>query len=119
MSIDTPANPDAVKQSAYTTLTNLYNTAQAASNNPSNSAAARDAAFDLMSATSTQLDALDQAAFSANTIDLQAAAAAMAPGVAQLKALQSKIAALGNDFQESGAILSGIDKVIGELTAIG
>jgi len=107
------------KQAAYDALNNLLNTATAAANNPANTQAARDTAFALRTATSAQLDALDQAVFTGNTVRLQAAAAEMTPGITQLKALQTQISALGNGLKEAASILSGIDKAVTELGEFG
>ncbi|MGH9600563.1 MAG: hypothetical protein ACRD27_11920 [Terracidiphilus sp.] len=49
---------------------------------------------------------------------LQAAATDMTPGMNQLKNLQTKIAAPGNDMKEGAAIALGIDKAIAALTAL-
>jgi hypothetical protein len=123
MSIIPPATPPTgavdPKQAAYDALNDLLNTATAAANNPANTQAARDAAFALRTATSAQLDALDQAVFTGNTVQLQAAAAEMTPGITQLKTLQIQISALGNSLKEAASILSGIDKAVTELGAFG
>ena len=95
-----PADP---KQSAYDALNDLLNTAAAAATNPANTPAAREIAFTLRTTTSAQLDALDQQVFTGNTVQLQAAAAAMTPGMTDLKALQKQIAALGNDLKEAAS----------------
>jgi hypothetical protein len=107
------------KQPAYDALNQLLATARAAANNPANTQAAQNTAYALEEAISAQLDALDQAAFTGNTVTLQAAATAMAPGIAQLKQLQTKIEALGNDLQEAASIISGIGKAAGELSVLG
>ena len=107
------------KQPAYDALNQLLATARAAANNPANTQAAQDAAYTLETAISAQLDALDKAVFTGNTVSLQAAATAMTPGITQLKQLQTKIATLSNDLQEAGAIISGIDKAVGELSVLG
>jgi hypothetical protein len=88
-------------------------------NNPANTQAARDVARALWNATNDQLDALDQAVFTGNTVQLQAAAAAMTPGMTQLKALQTQISSLGNDLKEAASILSGIDNAVMELGVLG
>jgi hypothetical protein len=122
MSTIPPATPPTgavdPKQAAYDALNDLLNTATAAANNPANTQAARDTAFALRTATSAQLDALDQAVFTGNTVQLQAAAE-MTPGITQLKALQTQISALGNGLKEAASILSGIDKAVTELGAFG
>ena len=107
------------KQAAYDALNDLLNTATAAANNPANTQAARDTAFALRTAISAQLDALDQAVFTDNTVQLQAVAAEMTPGITQLKALQTQISALGNGLKEAASILSGIDKAVTELGEFG
>jgi cbb3-type cytochrome oxidase cytochrome c subunit len=107
------------KQAAYDALNALLDTATAAANNPANTPAARDVAFTTRRALSAQLAALDQAQFTGNTVDLQAAEAEMKPGMTNLVALKAKISALGNDLKEAASILSGIDKVVGEFTALG
>jgi hypothetical protein len=107
------------KLAAYDALNDLLNTAAAAANNPANTQAARDTAFALRTAISAQLDALDQAVFTDNTVQLQAVAAEMTPGITQLKALQKQISALGNGLKEAASILSGIDKAVTELGAFG
>ena len=58
---------------------------------------------------------LNLAVFTGNTVQLQAAAAAMTPGMTQLKALQAKISALGDGLKEAASILSGIDTALTEL----
>jgi hypothetical protein len=106
------------KQAAYDALNALLATAAAAANNPANSQAAQDTAFALRTATQKQLDALDLAVFTGNTVDLQAAAAKLTPGMTDLKALQTKITELGNDLKESASILGWIDKALTELTVL-
>jgi len=113
------ADPKQAAQAAYDALNALLATATAAASNPANSKAAQDVAFDTRRALAAQLDALDQAQFTGNTVDLQAAEAEMKPGMDELKALKTKITALGNGLKEAAALLSGIDKVLGELTALG
>lgn len=106
------------KQAAYDVLNALLTTSAAAAINPANTQEARDAAFDLRTATAAQLDALDQAVFTGNTIDLQAASSAMTPGMKDLKALQERIFEIGNDLKEIASILTGIDKALTELAAL-
>jgi hypothetical protein len=88
-------------------------------NNQDNTQEARDVAHALWSATNDQLDALDLAVFTGNTVQLQAAADEMTPSMTQLKALKAKIEALGDALKEGAAILSGIDKIAGEFGALG
>jgi len=107
------------KQAAFDALKGVLKSAQAAMNNPANTQAARDVARALWNATNDQLDALDQAVFTGNTVQLQAAAAAMTPGMTQLKALQTQISSLGNDLKEAASILSGIDNAVMELGVLG
>ncbi len=121
MSTQSPAPPDAAdpKQAAYDALNDLLAQSTAAANNKDNTKQARDAAFSLRTATAAQLDALDQAKFTGNTVDLQAAEEAMSPGMKQLQELQTQIEALGNELKEATSILTGIDKVIAELGGLG
>ena len=78
MSSTQPGMPssDAVdpKQAAFNALKSVLNTAAAAMNNQDNTQEARDVAHALWSATNDQLDALDLAVFTGNTVQLQAAA---------------------------------------------
>ena len=107
------------KQAAFNALKSVLNTAAAAMNNQDNTQEARGVAHALWSATNDQLEALDLAVFTGNTGQLQAAADEMAPGMTQLKALKAKIEALGDALKEGAAILSGIDKIAGEFSALG
>jgi hypothetical protein len=107
------------KAAAYAALNAALATSNAAANNPANTKAARDVAFDTSTALSAQLDALDQAVFTGNTVDLKASAKEMDKGMDQLKALQKQIAAIGNDMKEGAAILSGLDQALGKLSALG
>jgi hypothetical protein len=107
------------KQAAYDALNALLATATAAANNPANTPAAQDTAFDLRNEVTAQLQALNLAVFTGNTVQLQAAGDEMTPAMTELKALKTKIEALGNDLKECASILSGIDKVAGEFTALG
>jgi NAD/NADP transhydrogenase alpha subunit len=107
------------KQAAFNALKSVLNTAAAAMNNQDNTQEARDVAHALWSATNDQLDALDLAVFTGNTVQLQAAADEMTPSMTQLKALKAKIEALGDALKEGAAILSGIDKIAGEFGALG
>jgi high-affinity Fe2+/Pb2+ permease len=114
-----PADAANPKQAAYDALNALLAKSDAAAKNPDNTKAAQDTAFAVRTATAEQLNALDQAVFTGNTVNLQAAAAAMTPAMTELKDLQKKIAALGNALKEATSILSGIDKVVSELGALG
>jgi len=122
MSTNPPVTPPAAapdpKQAAYDALNVLLNTATAAASNPANTPAAQNVAFALRTAVASQLDELDLAVFTGNTVQLQAAADEMKPGMTQLKTLQTQIAALGNDLKEAASILSGIDKAVAELGAL-
>lgn len=116
----TPSSDSAdPKQAAFNALKSVLSSADAAMNNKANTQEARNVAHALWSATNDQLDALDVAVFTGNTVQLQAAGDEMAPGMTQLKALKTQIEALGNDIKEGAAILSGIDKVAGEFGALG
>jgi hypothetical protein len=102
-------------QAAFDKLNALLASADAAAINPANTKEARDAAFDLRTATSAQLDALNQAVITGNTVQLQAAADEMKPGMEELKELKKKIEGIGNGLKEATAIISGIDSAISEL----
>lgn len=112
-----PAAPGP-KQSSFEALNALLASSNAAANNPDNTQAARDAAWATRTATAKELEALDLAVFTGNTADLQAAAAAMKPGIDELNALKKKISALGNAFKEAGTIIADIDKAVAQLTAL-
>jgi gamma-glutamyl phosphate reductase len=112
-------NPTAdPKQPSFDALNGLLKTAKAAFANPLNTQAARDAAYDLMTATDDQLTALNQADFTGNTVDLKAAEATLTPGMDRLKALQKQIAQVGSDMKEFAAITSGIDQVVAAMTIL-
>ncbi|MGA2350218.1 MAG: hypothetical protein ABSF70_07290 [Terracidiphilus sp.] len=123
MPTNPPATPPAgaadPKQAAFAALKAVLNTASIAMNNKANTPAAQAAARDLWDETNDQLDALDQAVFTGNTVQLQAGAAAMTPAMTQLKALQAKLKALGDNLKEAATIIAGIDKAVGELGALG
>jgi len=106
-----PAAPD-TKQPSFDALNTLLVSSTAAANDTDNTPAARDAAWATRKVTSHQLEQLDLAVFTGNTAQLQAAKDAMAPGMDQLKDLQQKINALGNDFKEAAKVLTDIDKVV-------
>jgi len=112
----TTVNP---KQAAFNALKATLKNASDAMNNPANTQAAQAAARALWTETGEQLDALDQAQIADDTVALQAGAAQMTPGMEKLKALKEKISALGNDLKEAASILTGIDKAIAELGALG
>jgi uncharacterized protein YaaR (DUF327 family) len=112
MATTAPADP---KQPSFAALNALLQTANAAFHNPLNTQTARDTAFDLITTINDQLTALNQAVFTGNTVDLKAAAAAMTPGMDQLKALQKEIAQLGNELKEAASIVTGIDQVVSAL----
>jgi hypothetical protein len=112
-----PAAPDP-KQPSCDALTTLLASSTAAYNNTDNTPDARSAAWDTRKATSHQLEVLDLAVFTGNTAQLEAAKAAMTPGMDQLKDLQQKISALGNDFKEAATVLTDIDKVVGAVSAL-
>jgi mannose/cellobiose epimerase-like protein (N-acyl-D-glucosamine 2-epimerase family) len=114
-----PAGEADPKQAAYDALNALLATATAAATNRDNTAAAQDKAFDVRTEVAAQLQALNLAVFTGNTLQLQAAGDEMAPAMTQLKALKTQIEALGNDLKEAAAIISGIDKVAGEFGALG
>ena len=114
-----PASTADPKQTACDALNALLKTATAAASNPANSKAAQDAAFDLRTKIVAQLQALNRAVFTGNTVQLQASAAGMTPAMTQLKALQKQIAALGSDLKEAASILSAIDSAVTEIGALG
>jgi len=114
-----PTSPAALKQPALAALTDLLKTSTAAANNPNNTKAAQDTAYAVLSSTTDQIRALNLAVITANTIALQAAGAAMTPGMTQLKDLQTKIGALGKDLTEGASILTKIGSAVTELSAIG
>ena len=130
-----PASTADPKQTACDALNALLKTATAAASNPANSKAAQDAAFDLRTTIVAQLQALNRAVFTGNTVQLQASAFAstrvglaqeamklppgMTPAMTQLKALQKQIAALGSDLKEAASILSAIDSAVTEIGALG
>ena len=114
-----PAAPASPRQAAYNALKAVLNNAATAMNNPANTQAAQAAARALWTETGDQLDALDQAQIADDSVALQAGAAEMTPGMEKLKALKEKISALGNDLKEAASILTGIDKAIAELRALG
>lgn len=115
-----PTDPAASdpKQASFDALNALLASSTAAANNRDNTPAAQDAAWATRTATVTELEALDLAVFTGNTIQLQAAAASMKPGIDQLKALQKQISALGNDFKEAATILADIDKAASALSGL-
>jgi hypothetical protein len=114
-----PAAPASPRQAAFNALKAVLNNAEAAMNNPANTQAAQATARALWTETGEQLDALDQAQIADDSVALQAGAAEMTPGMEKLKALKEKISALGNDLKEAASILTGIDKAIAELRALG
>jgi hypothetical protein len=107
------------KQAAYDALNALLSTASAAATNPANTTAAQDKAFDVRTEVAAQLQALNLAVFTGNTVQLQAAGDDMALAMTQLKALKTQIEALGNALKEGAEILSGIDKIACEFGALG
>ncbi|MGA2048732.1 MAG: hypothetical protein ABSG96_13610 [Terracidiphilus sp.] len=107
------------KQAAYDALNAVLAAADAAAANPANTQEAQNIAFDLRTEVAAQLQALNLAVFTGNTVQLQAAGDEMAPAMTQLKALKAKIEALGDALKEGAAILSGIDKIAGEFGALG
>lgn len=116
----TPSTGQAVsKQDAFDAANALLATATSAASNPANTPEARQAAFDLRTATSAQLTVLDQAVISSNTVALEAGAADLSPGMTQLKDLQKKIAGIGNGIKEGTSIVSQVDKVISAFTSLG
>jgi hypothetical protein len=114
-----PAGADDPKAVAYAALEAALKTSDAAANNPANTKAARDVAFNASTALSEQLDALDQAVFTGNTVDLQASAKAMDEGMKELKALKEQIEAISKDLKEAATIVSYLDQAIGKLSALG
>ncbi|MGH9606765.1 MAG: hypothetical protein ACRD3N_13830 [Terracidiphilus sp.] len=114
----TPQGAGDLKKMAYGQLEALLATSTQAMNNPANTQEARDAAFDLCNAVQSQLNALNLAVFNSDTVALQGAAAAEPPGIADLKTLQKKIAAIGNGIKEGAAILSGIGQAVAALKAL-
>jgi hypothetical protein len=115
----TPTPSGDPKQAAYDALNALLATATSAASNPLNTPAAQNTAYDLRTAIVAQLQALNLAVFTGNTVALQAGAAAMTPATTQLKALQTRIAALGNTIKEGTSILTGIGQAITDLGALG
>jgi capsule polysaccharide export protein KpsE/RkpR len=107
------------KQAAFAALNALLATATAAATNPDNTQEAQDKAFDVRTEVVAQLQALNLAVFTGNTVQLQAAGDEMAPAMTQLKALKTQIETLGNDLKEAAAIMSGIDKVAAEFGKLG
>jgi hypothetical protein len=114
-----PTGADDPKDAAYAALEAALKTSDAAANNPANTKAARDVAFNASTALSEQLDALDQAVFTGNTVDLQASAKAMDEGMKQLKALKEQIEAISKDLKEATTIISYLDQALGKLSALG
>lgn len=114
-----PAGADDPKDAAYAALEAALKTSDAAANNPANTKAARDVAFNASTALSEQLDALDQAVFTGNTVDLQASAKAMDEGMKQLKALKEQIEAISKDLKEATTIISYLDQALSKLSALG
>jgi hypothetical protein len=107
------------KEAAYTALSDALEAAQAAANNPANTKAARDLAFDAATAISDQMDAVDEAVFTGDTVDLDGSEDAMTEGIAQLKALQEQIAEIGNGMKEGATIISGLDEALSKMSALG
>ena len=113
-----PAVPDP-KQPSFDALNALLTSSTAATNDRNNTPAAQDAAWATRTATASQLEALDLAVFTGNTVQLQAAAASMTPGMDQLNALKKQISGLGNDFKEAATVMGDIDKALAALSALG
>ena len=103
------------RQPSYEALAALLAAATGAANNPANLPEAQDVAFALCNVTQAQLDALNLAVFTGNTVQLKAAEAQMTPEMADLKKLQSQIAALGKAMKEGETIVAGIDQVLGAI----
>ena len=106
------------KQPSFAALNTLLASSNAAALNPANTQAARDAAWATRTATAQQLEALDLAVFTGNTVQLQAAAASMTPGMDQLKTLKKQISALGNDFKEAATVMADIDQAVAALSGL-
>ena len=106
------------KQLAFDALQALLSSSTAAASNPANTKEARDAAFDLRATVADQVEALDVAVFNGNTIQLQAAASTLNPGMEQLKALEVRIKKIGNDMKELASITTQIDSALEKLAAL-
>lgn len=122
MSSNPPASPpsaDELKNQSFTALNALKATAIAAANNPANPKEAQDAAFELLTAVTDQIDALDQTVFTGNTVQLQAAEATTKSACEQLKVLEARIKAIGARIQEGAEIVAGIGTAVSKLMALG
>jgi hypothetical protein len=106
------------KQTTFNALKTVLKLAQAAMNNPANTPTAQEVARKLWNTTNDQLDALDLAVFTGNTVSLQASSTEMSSGMTQLKALQTQISALGDDLKETASIVTGIGNALTELSAL-
>ena len=106
------------KQPSFAALTALRVSSNAAALNPANTSAAQDAAWKTYEAAGAQLEALDLAVFTGNTVQLQGAAATMTAGMNQLNDLKKQIDALGNDFKEAATVMADIDKAVSTLSTL-
>ena len=114
---DPTAAPDP-KQPSLDALNALMVSSEAAGLNSTNTPAAQAAAWKTYDAAVAQKEALDLVPFTGNTVQLQAAAAAMTPGMNQLNDLKKQIGALGDDFKEGAAVMGDIDKAVSALSAL-
>jgi hypothetical protein len=122
MSTTPPAAPPTgavdPKQAAFNALQAVLSSSQTAMNNPANTPEAQEVARSVWNTTNNQLDALDVAVITSDTVSLQVGETSMAAGMTQLKALQTRIAAIGNDMKEGASIVTGITSALTELSAL-
>ncbi len=115
---DPAPDPKVSGQAALDALQATQDQAEAAFENIHNSQQARAAAFDLKTKTFELLTTVNQDLIDADTIDLQAAAEDLSPGIKDLEDLKTKIEAIDKDFAEAATILTDLGKAITALNAI-
>ncbi|HZL28971.1 MAG TPA: hypothetical protein VFC39_20765, partial [Acidobacteriaceae bacterium] len=79
---------------------------------------AQAAAWKTYDTAVAQKEALDLAVFTGNTVQLQAAAAALTPGMKQLTDLKKQISDLGNGFKEAATVIADIDQAVSALSGL-
>jgi argininosuccinate lyase len=120
---DPAATPDPTaatdpKQPSLAALNALMASSKAAGLNSANTPDAQAAAWKTYDAAAAQAEALDLAVFTGNTVQLQAAEAALTPGMKQLTDLKKQIAALGDGFKEAASVIGDIDQAVSALSGL-
>ena len=114
---DPAAAPDP-KQPSLAALSALMASSKASGLDTANTPDAQAAAWKTYDAAVAQKEAVDLAVFTGNTVQLQAAAAALTPGMKQLTDLKKQIDALGNGFKEAAAVIGDIDQAVAALSGL-